>query len=314
MVNVLDNRAKPRHRHPEKAHRPESARLDKPAWIRTPLAASSAISSTRAELHHRGLSTVCEEAGCPNLASCWEHGHATFMIMGKICTRACAFCNVTTGLPLPLDPGEPRRVAEAAAALGLTHVVVTSVDRDDLADGGATHFADVVRELRRCCPKASIELLVPDFLRKQTALETLLGAAPDVLNHNIETVPGLYLKIRPGARYYISLRLLERAKEIAPQTITKSGLMLGLGETREEIMQVMDDLLAARVDVLTLGQYLQPTSRHASVRRFVAPAEFDSLKEVALAKGFLAVASSPLTRSSHKAGELLAAARAQRAV
>lgn len=313
MVNVLDTRGKPRPRHPEKAHRPATVRLEKPQWIRTRPAQSAAITATRDELHSRGLSTVCEEAGCPNLATCWEHGHATFMIMGEICTRACAFCNVTTGLPHALDGDEPQRVADAAASLGLSHIVVTSVDRDDLDDGGAAHFATVVRALRAACPSASIELLVPDFLRKDGALETLLSEAPDVLNHNVETVPGLYLKIRPGARYYTSLRLLQRVKELAPGVVTKSGLMLGLGETREEVMQVMDDLIAADVDLLTLGQYLQPTSRHAAVRRFVPPEEFDSLKEIGLGKGFLAVASSPLTRSSYKAGELLAAARAQRA-
>lgn len=313
MVNVLDTRGKPRPRHPEKMHRPQTDPIEKPEWVRVRLTQSPAIASTRSELESRGLSTVCEEAGCPNLATCWEHGHATFMIMGEICTRACAFCNVTTGLPLPLDPDEPRRVADAAAALGLGHVVVTSVDRDDLGDGGAVHFAAVVRALRGACPSASIELLVPDFLRKDGALEVLLSESPDVLNHNIETVPGLYLKIRPGARYYASLRLLERAKELAPGVVTKSGLMLGLGETRDELMQVMDDLIAARVDLLTLGQYLQPTRRHAAVRRFVPPDEFAGLKEIALSKGFLAVASSPLTRSSYKAGELLAAARAQRA-
>ncbi len=246
--------------------------------------------------------TVCEEAACPNIGACWEQRHATFMIMGDTCTRACAFCNVRTGLPVPLDPTEPQRLAAAVAELGLAHVVVTSVDRDDLDDGGAVHCG------RRACdpiraPGTTIELLIPDFLKKDGALEAVMESGPDVLNHNLETVPGLYLKIRPGARYFHSLRVLERAKEMDPHMFTKSGLMLGLGETREEVMQVMDDLRTAGVDMLTLGQYLQPTRQHAEVRRFVPPEEFEGLRQVALAKGFLTVAASPLTRSSHHAGE-----------
>ncbi len=304
MVNVLDTRGNTgRPRHPEKAGRPLSAIVAKPDWLRVKAPGSAAHEQTRTIVRGHGLVTVCEEASCPNIGSCWEQKHATFMIMGDTCTRACAFCNVRTGIPGPLDATEPERLANAVGDLGLAHVVVTSVDRDDLDDGGAGHFAAVVTALRTRSPGTTIELLVPDFLKKDGALETVLAAGPDVLNHNLETVPGLYLKIRPGARYYHSLRLLERAKEIAPGVFTKSGLMLGLGETRDEVMQVMDDLRTANVDMLTLGQYLQPTRQHAEVRRFVPPEEFDGLRQVALAKGFLTVAASPLTRSSHHAGE-----------
>jgi len=260
---------------------------------------------------HR-LHTVCEEAGCPNIGECWSKRHATFMIMGDTCTRACAFCNVRTGMPRPLDPDEPARVAEAARELGLAHIVITSVDRDDLADGGSEHFARVISALREAAPSTTVEVLTPDFLRKDGALETVLAERPDVFNHNLETVPRLYLSIRPGARYFHSLRLLQRAKEIDGALFTKSGIMVGLGESREEVMQVMDDLRSAGVDFLTIGQYLQPSSKHAAVQRFVPPAEFDSLRQIAVAKGFALVAASPLTRSSYHAGDDFAKLQAQR--
>jgi lipoic acid synthetase len=255
---------------------------------------------------------VCEEAGCPNIGECWSKRHATFMIMGDTCTRACAFCNVRTGMPGPLDPTEPQRVADAARELALAHIVVTSVDRDDLADGGAQHFASVISALRAKAPGMTIEVLTPDFMRKVGALETVLAARPDVFNHNLETVPRLYLSIRPGARYFHSLRLLQRAKEIDGEVFTKSGIMVGLGESREEVMQVMDDLRSAGVDFLTIGQYLQPSPRHAAVQRFVTPAEFDALRQIAVAKGFALVAASPLTRSSYHAGDDFAKLKAQR--
>ncbi|MET1046020.1 MAG: lipoyl synthase, partial [Hyphomicrobium sp.] len=246
---------------------------------------------------------VCEEAACPNIGDCWQKRHATMMIMGGICTRACAFCNVATGLPLALDPDEPRRVADAVAKLALEHIVVTSVDRDDLGDGGGEHFAATIRAIRATAPDTTIEVLTPDFLRKDGALETVIAARPDVFNHNLETVPGLYLKIRPGARYFHSLRLLQRAKEMDASIFTKSGIMVGLGETREEVLQVMDDMRSAGVDFLTIGQYLQPTRKHAAVDRYVPPDEFEALAQAARAKGFLLVAASPLTRSSFHAGD-----------
>ncbi len=278
---------------------------------------SAAHAETARIVRRHGLHTVCEEAGCPNIGECWAKRHATFMIMGDTCTRACAFCNVRTGMPRPLDPGEPARVAEAAKELGLTHIVVTSVDRDDLADGGSAHFARVIDALRASSPSTTVEVLTPDFLRKDGALETVLAARPDVFNHNLETVPRLYLSIRPGARYFHSLRLLQRAKEIDGRLFTKSGIMVGLGEAREEVMQVMDDMRSAGVDFLTIGQYLQPSPRHAAVQRFVPPAEFDALRQIAVAKGFALVAASPLTRSSYHAGDdfakLQAARRAARA-
>jgi lipoic acid synthetase len=255
---------------------------------------------------------VCEEAGCPNIGECWEKKHATFMIMGDTCTRACAFCNVKTGLPGALDAAEPANVARATAKLGLRHVVVTSVDRDDLDDGGAGHFAAVIRAIRAHCPDATIEVLTPDFLRKHGAAETVVRAKPDVFNHNLETVPSKYLTVRPGARYYASIRLLQQAKEIDPTLFTKSGLMVGLGEERNEILQVMDDLRAADVDFLTIGQYLQPTRKHHPVLRFVPPEEFKAYETIAYAKGFLMVSSSPLTRSSHHAGDDFARLRAAR--
>ncbi len=277
--------------------------LAKPEWIRVRAPGSAEYFATRAIVRAHGLATVCEEAGCPNIGSCWEKRHATMMIMGEVCTRACAFCNVATGRPEPLDPAEPERVASAVATLGLEHVVITSVDRDDLDDGGARHFAAVIEAVRAAAPQTSIEVLIPDFLRKEGALEHVVAARPDVLNHNLETVPGLYVRIRPGARYFHSLRLLQRAKEMTPEVFTKSGLMVGLGETREEILQVMDDLLSAGVDFLTLGQYLAPSRKHAEVKRYMPPDEFAELKRIALAKGFLVVAASPMTRSSFHAGD-----------
>jgi lipoic acid synthetase len=246
---------------------------------------------------------VCEEAGCPNIGECWEKKHATFMIMGDTCTRACAFCNVRTGLPAPLDPQEPLHVAEAIAKLGLAHVVVTSVDRDDLDDGGAAHFAEVIRAIRACCRETTIEVLTPDFLRKPGAVEKVVAATPDVFNHNLETVPSKYLTVRPGARYFASIRLLQQVKELDPGMFTKSGIMVGLGEERNEVLQVMDDLRAADVDFLTMGQYLQPTRKHHAVMRFVPPDEFKAYESIAYAKGFLMVSASPLTRSSHHAGD-----------
>lgn len=275
----------------------------KPVWIRVKAPGSPVLAETARIVRAHGLHTVCEEASCPNIGECWAKRHATFMMMGDTCTRACAFCNVRTGMPGPLDPDEPENVADAVRELGLKHVVITSVDRDDLADGGARHFAHAITAIRTQLPTATIEVLTPDFLRKEGALETVIDAAPNVFNHNLETVPRLYLSIRPGARYFHSLRLLQRAKEINQHLFTKSGIMVGLGETREEVMQVMDDLRAAGVDFLTIGQYLQPSRRHAEVQRFVPPNEFDALRRIAIAKGFLLVAASPLTRSSYHAAE-----------
>jgi lipoic acid synthetase len=301
-------------RHPEKAHRPDSPSAPKPDWIRVRAPGPGAFAETSRIVRERGLNTVCVEASCPNIGECWAVRHATFMILGDTCTRACAFCNVRTGVPGALDPAEPARVADATAQLGLKHVVVTSVDRDDLDDGGAAHFAETIRELRRQSPGTSIEVLTPDFLRKDGALERVVEAKPDVFNHNLETVPSLYLTVRPGARYYHSVRLLARVKELDPSIFTKSGIMVGLGEERNEILQVMDDLRSAEVDFLTVGQYLQPTRKHHSVVRYLDPAEFEAIKTIAFSKGFLMVAASPLTRSSHHAGEdfeKLRAARAQ---
>jgi lipoic acid synthetase len=301
MVTLFNNKPP---RHPEKAHKPDTPILRKPDWIRVRIPAHSpAYNETKAILREHKLATVCEEAACPNIGECWQSRHATMMIMGEICTRACAFCNVTTGLPNALDPHEPVNVAEAVAKLGLEHIVITSVDRDDLEDGGAQHFAETIRAIRARTPKTTIEVLTPDFLRKPGAIETVVAARPDIFNHNLETVPRLYLRIRPGARYFTSLRLLQRVKEVDPSMITKSGLMVGLGEEREEILQVMDDLRAANVDFLTIGQYLQPTRKHAEVKSFVTPAEFKSYEETARAKGFLLVSASPMTRSSYHAGD-----------
>ena len=313
MAIVLDLVNNPRPRHPEKAHKPDSPVLPKPDWIRVKAPVSAGYFATQKLMRENALHTVCEEAGCPNIGECWEKKHATFMIMGDTCTRACAFCNVKTGLPGALDPDEPVRVAEATAKLGLAHIVVTSVDRDDLADGGAQHFADTIRAIRARCPQTTIEVLTPDFLRKDGALEPVVEARPDVFNHNLETVPSLYLTVRPGARYFHSLRLLQRVKEIDPTMFTKSGIMVGLGEERNEVLQVMDDLRSAQVDFLTIGQYLQPTRKHHEVKRFVPPDEFKSLEAIAYSKGFLTVAASPLTRSSHHAGEDFARLKAARA-
>lgn len=310
MVTVIDTRSRPRH--PEKAHRPDQPMPQKPDWIRVRAPGSEGFLATRAILRDRGLSTVCEEAGCPNIGECWQKRHATMMIMGDICTRACAFCNVATGRPRPLDADEPRRVADAVGALGLEHVVITSVDRDDLEDGGAAHFAAVIGAVRGAAPETSIEVLIPDFLRKDGSLARVVAARPDVLNHNLETVPGLYVRIRPGARYFHSLRLLQQAKELDASLFTKSGLMVGLGETRDEVLQVMDDLRSADVDFLTIGQYLAPSRKHAEVKRYVPPEEFEDLARVAVSKGFLVVAASPMTRSSYHAGDDFRRLRAAR--
>jgi lipoic acid synthetase len=301
-----------RSRHPEKAHRPDQPSLRKPDWIRVKAPVSPGYAETRRIVRDNGLHTVCEEASCPNIGECWEKKHATFMIMGDTCTRACAFCNVKTGLPGALDASEPRHVAEATEKLGLAHVVVTSVDRDDLDDGGANHFAAVIRAIRARCPNTTIEVLTPDFLRKDGAADIVVAAKPDVFNHNLETVPSKYLTVRPGARYFASIRLLQRAKELDPRLFTKSGIMVGLGEERHEVLQVMDDLRAAGVDFLTIGQYLQPSRKHHPVVRFVPPDEFKALEAVAYAKGFSMVSASPLTRSSHHAGEDFARLRAAR--
>ena len=313
MVVVVDTISGRPARHPEKAHRADQPALKKPDWIRVKAPVSRGYAETQAIMRANGLHTVCEEAGCPNIGECWEKKHATFMIMGDTCTRACAFCNVKTGLPGPLDPAEPARVAEATAKLGLAHIVVTSVDRDDLDDGGARHFADTIRAIRARCPATTIEVLTPDFLRKDGALDLVVAAKPDVFNHNLETVPSKYLTVRPGARYFHSIRLLQQVKELDPQMFTKSGIMVGLGEERNEVLQVMDDLRSAGVDFLTVGQYLQPTRKHHAVVRYVPPDEFKALETIAYAKGFLMVSASPLTRSSHHAGEDFAKLQAARA-
>jgi len=312
MVVVLDTARAERPRHPEKAHRPDSGLLRKPDWIRVKAPVSPGYAATREIVRAHGLHTVCEEAGCPNIGECWEKKHATFMIMGDTCTRACAFCNVKTGLPGPLDPGEPDHVAEAVAKLGLTHVVITSVDRDDLADGGAGHFAAVIGAIRARCAGTTIEVLTPDFLRKDGAAEMVVAARPDVFNHNLETVPSRYLTVRPGARYFHSIRLLQRVKELDASLFTKSGIMVGLGEERNEVLALMDDLRSAQVDFLTIGQYLQPTRKHHPVVRYLTPDEFKAFETIAYAKGFLMVSASPLTRSSHHAGEDFARLKAAR--
>ncbi len=299
-------------RHPEKAHRPDQPQLKKPDWIRVRAPGSPQFNATDAIVKQHGLVTVCQEAGCPNIGECWSKRHATFMIMGDTCTRACAFCNVKTGMPRALNPSEPARIADAVGKLGLAHVVVTSVDRDDLPDGGAEHFAQVIGAIRARSPQTTVEILTPDFLRKPGALEVVVAAKPDVFNHNLETVPSKYLSVRPGARYFHSIRLLQRVKELDPSIFTKSGIMVGLGEERHEILQLMDDLRSADVDFLTVGQYLQPTRKHHAVIRFMPPDEFRSLESLALSKGFLVVSASPLTRSSHHAGEDFARLRAAR--
>ncbi len=301
-----------RPRHPEKAHRPDQPVLRKPDWIRVKAPGSAGWAETNAIVKANKLVTVCAEASCPNMGECWDRKHASFMIMGEICTRACAFCNVRTGLPAPLDAGEPAHIGAATARLGLRHVVVTSVDRDDLDDGGAAHFAAVIAAIRAATPETTIEVLTPDFLRKPGALEVVVAARPDVFNHNLETVPSNYLTVRPGARYFHSLRLLQRVKELDPEIFTKSGIMLGLGETRNEVLQLMDDLRSADVDFLTVGQYLQPTRKHHPVKEFVRPEQFKAYESIAYAKGFLLVSSSPLTRSSHHAGEDFERLRARR--
>ena len=312
MVTVLDT-LKARPRHPEKAHKPDTPILRKPDWIRVKAPGSAVYNETKAIVRENRLVTVCEEAGCPNIGECWSKKHATFMIMGDTCTRACAFCNVKTGLPGALAADEPEKVADAVARMGLSHSVITSVDRDDLDDGGAEHFAQTIRAIRRASPATTIEVLTPDFLRKHGALEKVVEAGPDVFNHNLETVPSLYLRIRPGARYFHSLRLLQRVKELDPRMFTKSGIMVGLGETRDQVLQVMDDMRSADIDFITIGQYLQPSRKHAAIDRFVPPDEFKSYETIAYSKGFLMVASSPLTRSSHHAGDDFARLRAARA-
>ena len=300
-------------RHPEKARRPDNPIARKPDWIRVKAPTHPVYHETRALMREQKLVTVCEEAACPNIGECWSQRHATMMIMGEICTRACSFCNVRTGQPLALDDGEPGRVAHAVAKLGLRHVVITSVDRDDLPDGGAAHFARVITAIRDAAPDTTIEILTPDFLRKPAALDVVVAARPDVFNHNLETVPRLYPTIRPGARYFQSLRLLDQVKERDPSIFTKSGLMVGLGEHRLEILQVMDDLRVADVDFITLGQYLQPSVKHAALDRFVTPDEFADYAGMARSKGFLQVSATPLTRSSYHADEDFAALRMARA-
>jgi len=315
VIDILNNDTRKKDasaRHPEKAHRPDQEVMRKPDWIRVKAPGSPQYAATRAIVKEHKLVTVCEEAGCPNIGECWEKKHATFMIMGDTCTRACAFCNVKTGKPNALDDHEPENVADSVAKLGLSHVVITSVDRDDLDDGGAEHFARTIRALRERSPQTTVEILTPDFLRKPGALEIVVAARPDVFNHNLETVPSNYLTVRPGARYFHSVRLLQRVKELDPTIFTKSGIMVGLGEERNEVLQLMDDLRSAEVDFLTIGQYLQPTRKHHRVVDFVTPDEFKSYETLAMAKGFLLVSSTPLTRSSHHAGEDFARLKAAR--
>jgi len=299
-------------RHPEKAVLPDKSSPRKPPWIRVKAPVSPEYHATRRLMREHNLHTVCEEAACPNIGECWKDKHATVMILGATCTRACTFCNVATGRPDLLDPHEPARVGAAVGKLGLRHIVVTSVDRDDLDDGGAAHFARTIAAIRAAAPETTIEVLVPDFLRKDGAIETVIAAKPDVLNHNLETVPRLYAKVRPGARYFASLRLLDEVKRLEPTMFTKSGIMVGLGEDKEEVLQVMDDLRAAQVDFLTVGQYLQPTPKRHAVDRFVTPDEFEIYRRQALAKGFLMVSASPLTRSSYHAGDDFARLKAAR--
>ncbi len=306
MVTVLDTTTpEKRVRHPEKAHRPDQpVQARKPEWIRVKAPNSRGYAETRQIVKSHNLFTVCEEAGCPNIGECWDKKHATFMIMGEICTRACAFCNVATGKPAPLDLKEPENVAHAVRTMGLNHVVITSVDRDDLDDGGAQHFVEVIQAIREEAPGTTIEILTPDFLRKEKALEKVVAARPDVFNHNLETVPSNYLTVRPGARYFHSIRLLQQVKEIDPTIFTKSGIMVGLGEERNEVLQLMDDLRSADVDFLTIGQYLQPTKKHHAVIRFVPPEEFDEIGRLVRKLGFGMVASGPFVRSSYHAGEM----------
>lgn len=300
-------------RHPEKQKNPDRPSGKKPDWIKVKAPAPTGIyQDTRDIVKKLNLTTVCEEAGCPNIGECWAKSHATFMIMGEICTRACAFCNVATGKPDALDVWEPTRVAKAVKEMKLKHVVVTSVDRDDLTDGGAEHFVKTISEIRRLSPETTVEILPGDFRGDQDAIDAVTRAKPDVFNHNLETVPSLYTRVRPGARYFRSLRLLERVKEVDPTIFTKSGLMVGLGETNDEVAQVMDDMRSADIDFITIGQYLQPTPKHAPLDRYVTPEEFKKFEKMAYAKGFLMVSSSPLTRSSHHAGEDFAKLKAAR--
>ncbi|WP_319823791.1 lipoyl synthase [Thalassovita sp.] len=303
----------PQQRHPEKAHRPDNAQPKKPDWIRVKAPTSEGYKKTHKIMRDNKLVTVCEEAGCPNAGECWSAGHATMMIMGEICTRGCTFCNIATGKPSALDAFEPGRVADAVQKLGLKHVVITSVDRDDLEDGGAEHFAQTIRAVRHRSPTTTIEVLTPDFLKcSPEALEVVVAAKPDVFNHNLETVPGLYPEVRPGARYFHSLRLLQRVKELDPAMFTKSGIMVGLGEDKQAVHQVMDDMRAADIDFLTIGQYLQPTPKHHAVDRFVHPDEFKAYEKAAYGKGFLMVSATPLTRSSYLAGDDFARLQANR--
>ncbi|WP_192966642.1 lipoyl synthase [Phycobacter azelaicus] len=304
----------PAQRHPEKAHRPDNAQPKKPSWIRVKAPGGKGYAETHKIMRENNLVTVCEEAGCPNVGECWSQGHATMMIMGEVCTRACTFCNIATGKPPEaLDAFEPGRVAHAVEKLGLNHVVITSVDRDDIDDGGAEHFAQTIRAVRHRSPKTTIEILTPDFIKcGPEALETVVEARPDVFNHNLETVPGLYPEVRPGARYFHSLRLLQRVKELDPSMFTKSGIMVGLGEDEQAVRQVMDDMRAADIDFLTIGQYLQPTPKHHAVDRFVTPEEFNSYEKAAYGKGFLMVSATPLTRSSYHAGDDFARLREAR--
>ncbi len=314
VIDLLkdDPRKKGELRHPEKVHRPDNPIQHKPEWIRAKAPGSPKLAETNKIVKEHKLVTVCEEASCPNVGECWEKKHATFMIMGDTCTRACSFCNVKTGLPDALDHHEPAKIADAVSKLGLTHVVITSVDRDDLADGGAQHFADVIYAIRAKSPLTTIEILTPDFLRKEGALEIVVKAKPDVFNHNLETVPSNYLTVRPGARYFHSIRLLQRVKELDPSIFTKSGIMVGLGEERNEVLQLMDDLRSADVDFLTIGQYLQPTRKHHAVIDYIHPDQFKAYETIAYTKGFLLVSATPLTRSSHHAGEDFARLRAAR--
>jgi len=312
VIDLIKDDPRKAARHPEKANRPDSPIQRKPDWIRVKAPGSPLWAETNRIVKEHGLVTVCGEAGCPNVGECWEKKHATFMIMGDTCTRACAFCNVKTGMPNALDQDEPAKIADAVAKLGLSHVVITSVDRDDLKDGGAQHFAEVIRAIRARSPKTTIEILTPDFLRKDGALEIVVEAKPDVFNHNLETVPSNYLTVRPGARYFHSIRLLQRVKELDPTIFTKSGIMVGLGEERNEVLQLMDDLRSEDVDFLTIGQYLQPTKKHHAVIDFITPDAFKAYETIAYTKGFLLVSSTPLTRSSHHAGDDFAKLRAAR--
>ena len=299
-------------RHPEKINKPTNPIQRKPSWIRAKLINSKIYSDTKKIVKSNNLHTVCEEAGCPNISECWSKKHATFMIMGDTCTRACAFCNVKTGIPNPLDQNEPSRVAKATKDLSLSHVVITSVDRDDLPDGGAEHFVKTIIEIRKINPKTTIEILTPDFLRKGDVYKKVVDAEPDVFNHNIETVPSNYTKVRPGSRYFQSINLLKEVKNHNNKIFTKSGLMLGLGERNEELFQVMDDLRCASVDFLTLGQYLQPTEKHFPIKKFIPPEDFEKFKKIAYSKGFLQVSSSPMTRSSYHAGDDFSKLKAKR--